>query len=200
MAITLKEALRIAVGAIRPEIRRIAQWMVDRLPPALRQEWIGRIVGALAQIVEGTEILGIQESISDAIEIISDEIARQVREKKAKKGEIDAMNELKRILENARERLRQAENIEDEKNRIIAELQAYESILEIFKTIEERYAPKKEQRRIDWSKVGERIREIIRVINEQGIQRAIEFIRREIPEARRGFREGWQRGRRRGLI
>ena len=200
MAINLKEALRIAVGAIRPEIRRIAQWMVDRLPPALRQEWIGRIVGALAQIVERTEILGIQESISDAIEIISDEIGRQVRERKVKKEEIDLMNELRKMLENARERLRQAENVEEVRDRIIAELQAYESILEIFKTIEERYAPKKEQRRIDWSKVGERIREIIRVINEQGIQRAIEFIRREFPEVRRGFREGWQRGRRRGLI
>jgi DNA repair exonuclease SbcCD ATPase subunit len=146
------------------------------------------------------DILGFQEAISDAIEIISDEINKQVRERKAKKEKIDAMNELKRMLENVRERLRQAENIEDEKNRIIAELQAYESILEIFKTIEEKYAPKKEERRIDWSKVGERIREIIRVINEQGIQRAIEFIRREFPEASRGFIETWPRVRRRGLI
>jgi len=85
MAVTLKETLRIAVGAIRPELRKAAQWIVNHLPPALRQEWIGRIIGALAQIVERTEILGIQESISDAIEIISDEIGKQVREKKAKK-------------------------------------------------------------------------------------------------------------------
>jgi hypothetical protein len=81
MAITLKEALRIAVGAIRPELRKAAQWIVNQLPPALRQEWLGRIIGALAQIVERTEILGIQESISDAIEIISDEIGKQVRRK-----------------------------------------------------------------------------------------------------------------------
>jgi urease gamma subunit len=208
MAITLKEALRIAVGAIRPEIRKAAQWIVDQLPPALRQEWIGRIVGALAQIVERTEIWGIQESISDAIEIISDEIGKQVREKKAKKEEIDLMNELRKMLENARERLRQAENVEEVRDRIIAELQAYEAILEIFKTIEEKYVPK-EERKIDW--VGEKLKEIIKVINEQGIQRAIEFIRAKYPEVKtaaeiqkdeflRGLKEGWQKGRKKGLI
>jgi urease gamma subunit len=210
MAITLKEALRIAVGAIRPEIRKAAQWIVDQLPPALRQEWIGRIIGALAQIVERTEILGIQESISDAIEIISDEIGRQVREKKAKKEEIDLMNELRKMLENARKRLRQAKNVEEVRDRIIAELQAYEAILEIFKTIEEKYVPK-EERKIDWAKVGERLKEIIKVINEQGLQKAIEFVRTKYPEVKtaaqrqrteflRGLKEGWKKGRKKGLI
>jgi flagellar biosynthesis/type III secretory pathway chaperone len=209
MAITLKEAFRIAVGAIRPELRKVAQWIVDQLPPALRQEWLGRIMGALAQIVERTEILGIQESISDAIEIISDEIGKKVR-RKAQPEEIDELKETKKILENALERLKQAENVEDEKNRIIAELQAYEAILEIFKTIEEKYVPK-EEKKIDWAKIGEKLKEIIKVINEQGIQKAIEFIKEKYPEAKeeiirqrdeflRGFKEGWQKGRKKGLI
>jgi hypothetical protein len=209
MAVTLKEALRIAIGAIRPELRKAAQWIVNQLPPALRQEWLGRIIGALAQIVERTEILGIQESISDAIEIISDEIGKQVR-RKAKPEEIDELKEIRKILENTKERLRQAENVEDEKNRIIAELQAYESILEVFKTIEEKYVPK-EERKIDWERVGERLKEVMKVINEQGIQKAIEFVKEKYPEAKeeirrqrdeflRGFKEGWQKGRKKGLL
>jgi hypothetical protein len=86
---------------------------------------------------------------------------------------------LRKILENARERLRQAENVEEVRDRIIAELQAYEAILEIFKRIEEKYVPK-EERKIDWERVGERLKEVMKVINEQGIQRAIEFIRSKI--------------------
>jgi Na+/phosphate symporter len=214
MSITLKEAFRILVGAIRPELRKAAQEIVNYLPPALRKEWVGRIVGALAQIIEKTEIFGIQESISDVIEIISDEISKQVREKKDKKEEIDSMNEIRKMLENTRERLKQAENVEDEKNRIIAELQAYEAILEIFKTIEEKYVPKeekKEEKKIDWAKLEEKLKEIIKVINEQGIQKAIEFIKEKYPEAKeeiirqrdeflRGLKEGWEKGRKKGLI
>jgi hypothetical protein len=209
MAITLKEVIRIIVGAIRPELRRAAQEIVNYLPPALRQEWIGRIIGALAQIVERTEILGIQEPISDAIEIISDEISKQVQ-RKARPEEINELREIRRMLENARERLRQAENVEEVRDRIIAELQAYDAILEIFKTIEEKYVPK-EERKIDWERVGERLKEVMKVINEQGIQKALEFIKEKYPEANeeirrqkrkflRGFRRGWERGRREGLL
>jgi hypothetical protein len=205
MAITLKEAIRIVVGAIRPELRKAAQEIVNYLPPALRKEWIGRIIGALAQIVERTEILGIQESISDAIEIISDEVGRQVR-RKAQPEEIDELREIRKILENARERLRQAENVEEVKDRIIVELQAYESILQVFKTIEEKYVPK-EERKIDWEKVGERLKEVMKVINEQGIQKAIEFIRAKYPEVKtaaeqkRGevwerMKKAWEKGKR----
>jgi hypothetical protein len=205
MAITLKEAIRIVVGAIRPELRKAAQEIVNYLPPALRKEWIGRIIGALAQIVERTEILGIQESISDAIEIISDEIGKQVR-RRARPEEIDELREIRKILENARERLRQAENIEEVRDRIIAELQAYESILQVFKTIEEKYVPK-EERKIDWEKVGERLKEVMKVINEQGIQKAIEFIRAKYPEVKtaaeqkRGevwerMKKAWEKGKR----
>jgi len=114
------------------------------------------------------------------------------------------------MLENARERLRQAENVEEVRDRIIAELQAYEAILEIFKKIEEKYVPK-EERKIDWAKVGEKLKEIIKVINEQGLQKAIEFIRAKYPEVKtaaqrqrdeflRGLKEGWQQGRKKGLI
>jgi DNA repair exonuclease SbcCD ATPase subunit len=205
-----KELIRQILGALRPEIRGLARKLVDFLPPQLRKEWVGRIIGFLAQRVEKMDIAGFQESISDAIEIISDEISKQVRERKAKEEEIDMMREIRKILENARERLRQAENIEDGKNRIIAELQAYESILEVFKTIEEKYVPK-EERKIDWEKVGERLKEVMKVINEQGIQKALEFLKEKYPEVReeirrqkreilRGSKRGWQRGRPGGLL
>jgi hypothetical protein len=51
-------------------------------------------------------------------------------------------------------------------------LQAYEAILEIFKRIEEKYVPK-EERKIDWERVGERLKEIMRVINEQGFKKQL---------------------------
>jgi len=205
-----KELIRQLLGVVRPEIRELAHKLLNLLPSQLRKEWIGRIIGFIAQRIEKKNLGGFQESISDAIEIISDEIGKQVKERKAKKEEIDAINELKRILENVRERLRQAENIEDEKNRIISELQAYESILEFFKTMEEKYVPK-EKRRIDWERIFGKLKEIINVINEKGIRRAIEFIREKYPEAKeevkrqrdeflRGLKEGWQKGRKKGLI
>jgi hypothetical protein len=203
------ELIREILGFFRPEIRERARELVDVLPPGLRRPIIGRFIGFLAQRVEKMDLLGMQEAISDAIEIISDEITKEVR-RKAKPEEIDELKEIRKILENTRERLRQAENIEDEKNRIIAELQAYESILEVFKTIEEKYVPK-EERKIDWAKVGERLKEVMKVINEQGIQKALEFIKEKYPEAKeeikkqkdeflRGLREGWKKGRKNGLI
>jgi hypothetical protein len=205
----IAESIREILGFFRPEIREYSRKLVDVLPPRLRHHIIGRFIGFLAQRVEKMDLLGMQEPISDAIEIISDEITKEVR-RKAKPEEIDELKEIRKILENARERLKQAENVEDEKNRIIAELQAYEAILEIFKTIEEKYVPK-EEKKIDWAKLGEKFKEIIKVINEQGIQKAIEFIKEKYPEAKeeirrqrdeflRGFKEGWEKGRKKGLI
>jgi uncharacterized membrane protein len=128
-------------------------------------------------------------------------LTKEVR-RKAKPEEIDELKEIRKILENTRERLRQAENVEDEKNRIIAELQAYESILEIFKTIEERYVPR-EKRRIDWERIFGKLKEIINVINEKGIKRAYEFLKEKYPEAKEEIkrqidegRRGWDEGRR----
>jgi uncharacterized protein (UPF0305 family) len=195
------ELIREALGFFRPEIREYARKLVDVLPPRLRHHMIGRFVGFLAQRVEKMDLLGMQEAISDAIEIISDEITKEVR-RKAKPEEIDELKEIRKILENTRERLRQAENVEDEKNRIIAELQAYESILEIFKTIEERYVPR-EKRRIDWERIFGKLKEIINVINEKGIKRAYEFLKEKYPEAKEEIkrqidegRRGWDEGRR----
>jgi hypothetical protein len=203
------ELIREILGFLRPEIRERARELVDVLPPRLRHHMIGRVVGFLAQRVEKMDLLGMQEAISDAMEIISDEITKEVR-RKAKPEEIDELKEIRKILENTRERLRQAGNIEDEKNRIIAELQAYESILEIFKTIEERYVPR-EKRRIDWERIFGKLKEIINVINEKGIKRAYEFLKEKYPEAKeeirrqkrefsRGFRRVWRRGRQGGLL
>jgi hypothetical protein len=203
------ELIREILGFFRPEIREYARKLVDVLPPRLRHPIIGRVVGFLAQRVEKMDLLGMQEAISDTIEIISDEITKEVR-RKVKPEEIKELEELRKMLENARERLKQAENVEEVRDRIIAELQAYEAILEIFKTIEEKYVPK-EERKIDWAKVGEKLKEIIKVINEQGLQKAIEFVRTKYPEVKtaaqrqrdeflRGLKEGWQTGRKKGLL
>jgi hypothetical protein len=203
------ELIREILGFVRPEIREYARKLVDLLPSRLRHHMIGRVVGFLAQRVEKMDLLGMEEAISDAMEIISDEITKEIR-RKAKPEEIDELEELRKMLENARERLRQAENVEEVRDRIIAELQAYEAILEIFKTIEEKYVPK-EERKIDWAKVGEKLKEIIKVINEQGLQKAIEFVRTKYPEVKtaaqrqrdeflRGLKEGWQTGRKKGLL
>jgi hypothetical protein len=199
------ELIREILGFFRPEIREYARKLVDVLPPRLRHPIIGRVVGFLAQRVEKMDLLGMQEAISDTIEIISDEITKEVR-RKVKPEEIKELEELRKMLENARERLKQAENVEEVRDRIIAELQAYEAILEIFKTIEEKYVPK-EERKIDWAKVGEKLKEIIKVINEQGLQKAIEFVRRKYPEVKtaaeqkRGevwkrMKEAWEKGKR----
>lgn len=195
------ELIREILGFFRPEIRERARELVNVLPPSLRHQMIGRVIGFLAQRVEKMDLLGMQETISDAIEIISDEITKEVR-RKAKPEEIDELKEIRKILENARERLRQAENVEEVRDRIIAELQAYEAILEIFKTIEEKYVPK-EERKIDWERVGERLKEVMKFINEQGIQKAIEFIKEKYPEAKEEIkrqidegRRGWYEGRR----
>jgi hypothetical protein len=139
------------------------------------------------------------------MEIISDEITKEIR-RKAKPEEIDELEELRKMLEDARKRLKQAENVEEVRDRIIAELQAYEAILEIFKTIEEKYVPK-EERKIDWAKVGEKLKEIIKVINEQGLQKAIEFVRTKYPEVKTAaeqkrsevwerMKRAWEKGKR----
>jgi len=201
-----KEIIRQIVGAVRPEIREVARKLVDFLPPQLRKEWVGRIVGFLAQRLEKMDLAGFQEVISDAVEIISDEISKQIREKKVRNKEIDMINEVKRILENARERLMQAENVEDEKDRIIAELEAYQTITEVFKKIEEKYVPK-EERKINWEKVFLKIGGIIKDVKEKGLEGLnylLEKTKEKTSEAKRefleGLKEGWQKGRRRGLI
>jgi intein/homing endonuclease len=197
----IAELIREILGFFRPEIRERARELVNVLPPSLRHQMIGRFIGFLAQRVEKMDLLGMQETISDAIEIISDEITKEVR-RKAKPEEIDELKEIRKILENARERLRQAENVEEVRDRIIAELEAYEAILEIFKTIEEKYVPK-EERKIDRERVEERLKEVMKFINEQGIQKAIEFIKEKYPEAKEEIkrqidegRRGWDEGRR----
>jgi hypothetical protein len=199
------ELIREILGFVRPEIREYARKLVDVLPSRLRHHMIGRLVGFLAQRVEKMDLLGIEEAISDAMEIISDEITKEIR-RKAKPEEIDELEELRKMLEDARKRLKQAENVEEVRDRIIAELQAYEAILEIFKTIEEKYVPK-EERKIDWAKVGEKLKEIIKVINEQGLQKAIEFVRTKYPEVKTAaeqkrsevwerMKRAWEKGKR----
>jgi hypothetical protein len=185
-----KELIRQLLGAVRPEIRELSRKLLNILPPQLRKEGIGRIIGFLAQRIEKRDMGGFQEAISDAIEIISDEIGKQVRSK-ARPEEIDELKEFRKMLENARERLRQAENVEEVRDRIIAELQAYESILEFFKTIEEKYVPK-EEKKIDWEKIFGKLKEKYPEVKEEVKKQKNEFLR--------GLRRGWRRGRQGGLI
>ena len=203
------ELIRQLLGLVRPEIRDLARRLVRLLPSQLRHPIIGRIVGFLAQRIERMDLIGLQDSLADAVEIMSDEITKQVQNK-APKEKIDELEELKRMLENIRERLKRAENIEEEKNRIIAELQAYQSILEFFNTIEQKYVPE-EKRKIEWEKIFKKLGDVINVVNEKGIQKAVEFIKEKYPEARReikkqkreflkGLKEGWQKGRKGSLI
>ena len=194
-----KELIRQAVGIIRPEIRAFARKLVGILPPQLRKEWIGRVIGFIAQRIAKTDLLGFQEAIANAVEIISDEIGKQVKEKSNRKEDIDFMNETKSTLVDIRERLRQASNIEDEKNRIIAEIRAYQDIVKFFKEIEEKFIPKSEKR-IDWEKISEKIKNIENIIKEQNLKDIKEIVKNQKNEFLKGLKEGWQKGRKRGLI
>lgn len=168
----IKEILRVLIGGIRPEIRQAAKKLVELLPEKARIPAIGRLVGALAQIVEKQNIFGIQEILSDAIEIVSDEIGKQVDKKtkdelqKHKKTLEEALEE---VNKKARERLEKAQNVEEEKNRILEELKALDEILEEMKKIEKKYVPeeKKKEKKIDWDKIFQKINEGYQEINRK---------------------------------
>jgi hypothetical protein len=188
------ETVRQLLSLIRPEIIEIADKLVESLPEDLRKEWISRIMGLIAQHIERMDIGGFQEAISDVIEIISDEIGRHAEAVRPKEEEINVTNELKKILRNSQERLGQAENVEEERDRIITELLAYAQILEFYKAIEQRYAPKQE--RIDWEKTFEKLRDTLQTT----YPKVKEEVKKQLNEFLGAVKEGWQKGRKKGLI
>ncbi len=183
--LTTIEVLRIILGGFREEIRSGARKLVDILPEPLKKKWIGRVVGVLAQIVERFDLKGIEEIISDAIEIASDEIGRQLA-KSEKKEEVEILKEAKKILEDAKERLKKATDIEAEKNRIIAELQAFADILNVLKMIEERFVPEEEKKeiKIDWNKIFQRIDAAYKIIKKTATEKIIPELEKAYTETK----------------
>lgn len=165
----LKEILRIILGALRPEMRELAREVVNVLPESTRKEWVGRLVGSLAKIVEKKDIFGIQKILSYAIEIISDEIGKTIK-KPEEETEIDKMIGIKEKLKEIQERLKRAENVEEEKTKIIEELKAYKEILEIIKQITTEKIPEEQRKEIDWEKIFNKIQELARITQEKGIE------------------------------
>jgi hypothetical protein len=167
-----KEFLRIIVGAIRPELRKIAQDFVKVLPEGLRKEWVGRFMGSLAQFVEKSDIFGIQETISDMIEITADEVAKQIKKPKEEIKEKIGAKRIEEIfakqLEEATRKIAEAENIENEKERqkaiITAETEIFktylEAISELTKSTQEQVEIK-EGKKIDWKKVFNEIKKAL---------------------------------------
>lgn len=161
---TTKELIRYIVGALRPELRNMATKIVGILPEPLRKVWVGRVIGAFAQFVEKRNIFGLQESISDMIEIIADEIGKQIQVNKERvKRELNLeqiKNLLLQRLEQARQKISEAENIssalEKEKKILEAETElliAYITTLtELNKKIEGILLPEK-AKKIDWNKI-----------------------------------------------
>lgn len=161
---TTKELIRYIVGALRPELRNMATKIVGILPEPLRKVWVGRVIGAFAQFVEKRNIFGLQESISDMIEIIADEIGKQIQVNKERvKRELNLeqiKNLLLQRLEQARQKVSEAENIssalEKEKKILEAETElliAYITTLtELNKKIEGILPPEK-AKKIDWNKI-----------------------------------------------
>lgn len=161
---TTKELIRYIVGALRPELRNMATKIVGILPEPLRKVWVGRVIGAFAQFVEKRNIFGLQESISDMIEIIADEIGKQIQVNKERvKRELNLeqiKNLLLQRLEQARQKISEAENIssalEKEKKILEAETElliAYITTLtELNKKIEGILPPEK-AKKIDWNKI-----------------------------------------------
>jgi len=173
-----KEFLRIIVGAIRPELRKIAQEFVKFLPEGLRKEWVGRLIGSLAQFVEKKDMFGIQEAISDMIEITSDEVSKQVKKPKEEVKEKIGANYIEEMflkqLEEAKRKIAEAENIENEKERqkkiIEAQTEIFKAYLEALTEITKsthKEIEVKEEKKIDWEKVFNRIGEALNKTWEQ---------------------------------
>lgn len=161
---TTKELIRYIVGALRPELRNMATKIVGILPEPLRKVWVGRVIGAFAQFVEKRNIFGLQESISDMIEIIADEIGKQIQVNKERVRKELNLEHIKNLLlqrlEEARQKISEAENISSalEKEKKILEAEAelliayITTLTELNKKIEGILPPEK-AKKIDWNKI-----------------------------------------------
>ncbi len=166
------EILRIILGSLRPELRKAAQNIANFLPEGLRKEWVGRIIGGFAQWIEKQPLGGFQESISDFVEIISDEISKITKKQKE-----EIQEELKIKIEKVRQLLNQGleniikvENIQEEKEKQLQRIEAFKEIFMAMKELEELVSPPKEveEKKIDWEKVFEELRNWKEVVLRSG--------------------------------
>ncbi len=177
------EILRQVLGFLRPEMRGVATKIVNVLPTGVKHPIVGRLLGLFAQKVEEVDIKGLQEILSDVLEMISDEIVNEATNLERKK-ELGELKELKKLLENARERLQRAEDMEQEKEKILQELTAFKEIIRAMKQIEEIFVPeeKKKEIKIDWNKIFQKIDAAYKIIKETATEKII-------PELKKVFTE-----------
>lgn len=90
----LMDYVRLIAGFMRPELKDLIKKIIEILPEEMQKEWIGRIIGVTAQLVEKRNIFGMQVFISDMIEIIADEISDRAE---TTKYEIKERNGIKNI-------------------------------------------------------------------------------------------------------
>jgi hypothetical protein len=204
----IKEIIREIAGFLRPEIQRIAKIIAQKLPKDLKQPIIGRFIGWLAQRVEKSNLIGMQEVLSDAIEILADTI-----NKTEDKEEIYEIKKIKQILEKSLQRLEQAEHVESEKEKIISQLKAYEEILNVFREIIKKYEIKEDNL--------DKTENILNILNNliQKIQTKKgdlykiikQFLKEKYPKIKKetkkslkdfleGFKEGWEEGKKRSIL
>jgi hypothetical protein len=168
----LEKLLGPVIGALRPELRNFARKIVDILPENIRNELVGRLIGASAQFVERIDWLPFKESISDAIEVVADEIGKQVKKPKEEVKEKIGAKRIEEMfakqLEEAKKKISEAENIENEKERqkaiIAAETEIIKAYLEaisgLTKSTQEQVEVK-EGKKIDWKKVFNEIKKAL---------------------------------------
>jgi hypothetical protein len=178
---TWQEILRTILGGFRPEIRKLARKLVDILPEQTRTEIVGRVVGVIAQLVEKANILGVQDIVADALEIMSDEIGKEMEKRREglKGADRIALEELQKMIRESAGRLKQAKDIQLEKEKVLAELEAFKELIPHFQEIEEILFPQKEERKIDWSGVLQKIGEIYEII-KQGAEKTLPQIEKAI--------------------
>jgi DNA repair ATPase RecN len=207
----IKEIIREVAGFFRSEIKLIAKIIVQKLPKELKQPIIGRFIGWLAQRVEKSDLMGMQEVLSDAIEILADTINKT--EDSENKEEIYEIKKIKQIFEKSLQRLEQAENVESEKAKIISQLKAYEEVLNVFREIIKKYEIKEENL--------DKIENILNILNNliQQIQTKKEnlykiikqFLKEKYPKIKEetkksledfleGFKEGWEEGGKKSIL
>ncbi len=208
----IREIIREIAGFFRPEIQNIAKIITQKLPKELKHPLIGRFIGWLAQRVEKSDLMGMQEVLSDAIEILSDTINKTKNSEN--KQEIDEIKKIKQIFEKSLQKLEQAENVENEKEKIISQLKAYEEVLNVFREIIKKYEIKEENVVNNLDEIKIILKNLIQKIKtEKGnlFEKINKFLKEKYPKIKKetkkalknfleGFQEGWEEGGKRSIL
>jgi phage-related tail protein len=190
----LEKLLGPVIGALRPELRNFARKIVDILPENIRTELVGRLIGASAQFVERIDWLPFKESISDAIEVVADEIGKQVRKPKEEVKEKIGAKYIEEMflkqLEEAKRKIAEAEDIENEKERqkkiIEAQTEIFKAYLEALSEITksaQKEIEEKGGKKIDWEQVFNKLGQVLNKTWEKiksGGQKAYETTREAV--------------------